>query len=69
MPRGSRTAKTSYRVLIAIAFDLRSERNLRRVIFGKISPRHVFVIKAARERGLDDHEVGRNIEIAWRIKR
>jgi hypothetical protein len=55
--------------LIAITFDLWSERDLRRVNLGKIGPMHVFVIEAARERGLDDHEVGRNVEIAWRIER
>src|SRR5918999_6149778 len=55
--------------LIALASDFWSERDLRRVNLGKVGPTHGFVIKAARERGLDDHEVGRNIEIAWRIKR
>src|SRR5919197_2649671 len=55
--------------LIALAFDFWSERDLRGVNLGKVGPTHVFVIKAARERGLDDHEVRRNVEIAWRIKR
>ena len=39
-------------------FDLRSERELCGVILGKVGPNHVFIVEAARERGLHDHEVG-----------
>ena len=39
-------------------FDLWSERGLCGVILGKVGPNHVFIVEAARERGLHYHEVG-----------
>jgi hypothetical protein len=39
-------------------FDLWSERELCGVILGKVGPNHVFIVEAARERGLHYHEVG-----------
>jgi hypothetical protein len=39
-------------------FDLWSERELCGVIPGKVGPNHVFIVEAARERGLHYHEVG-----------
>jgi hypothetical protein len=48
--------------------DLWSERDLCSVNLGKIGPMHIFIIEAARERGLHHHEVGRNVEVARRIK-
>ena len=38
------------------------------VDLGKVDPMHVFIVKAALEVGLHNHEVGRNIEVARRIK-
>jgi hypothetical protein len=39
-------------------FDLWSERELCGAILGKVGPNHVFIVEAARERGLHYHEVG-----------
>ena len=50
------------------AFDLWSKRDLCGVNLGKIGPMHGFIIEAARERGLHHHKVGRDIEVARRIK-
>ena len=38
------------------------------VNLGKISPTHVFVIEATRERWLHHHEIRRHIEVAGHVK-